>query len=42
MGDKAMVVNIFLKPNGKQIIVDSMDGTSSTVDTDNIYEKKSW
>jgi len=40
MGDKAMVINMFLKPNGREVIVESKDGTSKTVDSDRIYEKK--
>lgn len=39
-GDRARVVNMFLKPNGKEIIVETLDGKSKLVDTMSIYGNK--
>lgn len=39
-GDRAQVVNLFLKPNGKQIIVETRDGHSKIVNNSDIYENK--
>ena len=39
-GDRAQVVNMFLKPNGKQVIVETRDGESKVVIISDIYESK--
>ena len=39
-GDRSQVVNMFLKPNGKQIIVESRDGESKVVNITDIYGAK--
>jgi hypothetical protein len=40
LGERSEVVNMFLKPNGKQIIVETKDGLSKTINTVDIYEAK--
>lgn len=37
-GDRAEVVNMFLKPNGKQVIVETRDGESKVINNTDIYE----
>ena len=37
-GDRAEVVNMFLKQNGKQIIVETRDGESRTINNTDIYD----
>ena len=37
-GDKTLLKNIYLKPNGKQIIYETRDGSSKTVNNVDIYE----
>jgi len=36
--DKSLLRNLYLKPNGKQVIYETRDGTSKTVNTIDIYE----
>jgi len=37
-GDRAEVVNMFLKPNGKQVVVETRDGESKVINNTDIYE----
>jgi hypothetical protein len=39
-GDRARVMNMFLKPNGKEVIVETQDGNSKVIDTLSIYQFK--
>jgi hypothetical protein len=39
-GDRSEVVNIFLKPNGKQIMLETRDGESRLVNNTDIYHPK--
>ena len=39
-GDRARVINMYLMPNGKQMIVETLDGKSKVVDTLNIFGSK--
>ena len=39
-GERSEVINMFLKHNGKQIIVETKDGESKTINTVDIYEAK--
>lgn len=39
-GDRAEIVNIFLKPNGKQCILETRDGDSHVVNNTDIYQPK--
>jgi len=39
-GDRAEIVNIFLKPNGKQCILETRDGESNLVNNTDIYHPK--
>jgi len=39
-GDRAEVVNMFLKPNGKQVIIETRDGESKVVNNSDIYDPK--
>lgn len=39
-GDRAEVVNLFLKQNGKQVIIETRDGDSRTVNNTDIYHPK--
>lgn len=40
-GDRAEVVNVFLKPNGKQVMIETRDGNSKLVNNTDIYHAKS-
>jgi hypothetical protein len=39
-GDRSRVINMYLKPSGKQIIVETQDGKSKEVETLDIYMKR--
>jgi len=39
-GDDEQVANMWLKPNGKQVIIETKNGASRTVNTADIYEAK--
>lgn len=39
-GDRARVMNMYLKPNGKEIIVETQDGNSKVVETLSIFGAK--
>jgi hypothetical protein len=39
-GDQVEVVNVWLKPSGKQIIAETRDGSSHTITTTDIYDCK--
>jgi hypothetical protein len=36
-GDRARVMNMYLKSNGKQVIIETQDGSSSEVNTMDLY-----
>lgn len=36
-GDRAELVNMYLKPNGKQVIVETRDGESKVINNTDIY-----
>ena len=39
-GDRAHVVNMYLKPNGKQVIIETRDGESKVVNNVDIYDAR--
>jgi hypothetical protein len=39
-GDRARVMNMFLKPSGKEVIIETQDGNSKVVDTLSIFGAK--
>jgi hypothetical protein len=39
-GDRAEVVNMFLKQNGKQVIIETLDGESKIINNTDIYGAK--
>jgi hypothetical protein len=41
-GSRAEVVNMFLKPNGKQVIIETRDGESKIVNNTDFYEAKTF